>query len=45
MAAGIKNGKHLSLNMGTINNIGEDVFHINDSNYSIKTIIFYTSYF
>ena len=38
MAAGIKNGKHLSLNMGTINNIGEDVFHINDKIIPIKGV-------
>ena len=38
MGAGITNGKHIGINMGTINNIGEDVIHVEDKAIVLKGI-------
>ena len=38
MGAGISEGKHISINFGTIKNIGEDVFHVDDKIIPIKGI-------
>ena len=38
MGAGTSEGRHLSLNLGTINNIGEDVFYIDNTMIPIKGV-------
>ena len=38
MGSGINNDKHLSINFGTIHNIGEDVIHINNKVIPIRGI-------
>lgn len=38
MGTGVSDGKHLSINFGSINNIGEDVIQINNKTLPIKGI-------
>jgi hypothetical protein len=38
MGSGVKNGTHISINLGTIRDIGEDVLHINDRAIPIRGV-------